>query len=355
MERVTNLLKGRLDTFAEPHIDETSQSIVGGILTILWYLAAAAWTAYYVVGCVSTGQLLTTQTSFAPFTEDPTKTMMFPPMRCVSPGGCWVHNMNVTGGDSAGELEGIVCYYVRDGQDLPPFTRRVFLTSDPVEGFSVTFNASKSFFSVSYDQVRVSDLRTGANETSLRGSLEDRSPKIYQGSALMQLTQVSSDSSVSGYTVDEWASVTTSTFGGVTAPWNLCCKAQEVGLVGSDGKVTVTTDPEFTLAGRRCDKKGISQTTLTPFPTINKVKVQDWIAEGLSQFGGISSTCTLLALFVIWFFRKMGDRSARGHQVGEHPPTGPPKAPQPPEAMVVTVGGGGATGYPLEMGTHGRP
>eukprot|EP00284_Hemiselmis_tepida_P000532 CAMPEP_0174949274 /NCGR_PEP_ID=MMETSP1355-20121228/91142_1 /TAXON_ID=464990 /ORGANISM="Hemiselmis tepida, Strain CCMP443" /LENGTH=140 /DNA_ID=CAMNT_0016196825 /DNA_START=31 /DNA_END=450 /DNA_ORIENTATION=+ len=139
--------------------------------------------------------------------------------------------MNVTDGDSTGLVEGVACYYVPDGQDLPHFTRRVFLTPDPVEGFSITFNATKSFFSVSYDSVRVIDLRTGGNETKPRGGLKDTSPKIYQGSALMQLTQIT-QSGVSGYKVDEWASVTTSTFGGVTKPWNICCGAREVGLVG---------------------------------------------------------------------------------------------------------------------------
>eukprot|EP00285_Hemiselmis_virescens_P020041 CAMPEP_0173388724 /NCGR_PEP_ID=MMETSP1356-20130122/10961_1 /TAXON_ID=77927 ORGANISM="Hemiselmis virescens, Strain PCC157" /NCGR_SAMPLE_ID=MMETSP1356 /ASSEMBLY_ACC=CAM_ASM_000847 /LENGTH=298 /DNA_ID=CAMNT_0014345699 /DNA_START=196 /DNA_END=1088 /DNA_ORIENTATION=- len=298
MNSLTNMLKGKVDSFAEPHIDENTKSTAGGFLTLLWYAAAVGWTIYYIVGCVGSGNLLTTQTSFEAFTESQHETMMFPPMRCVNPGGCWIHSMNATDGDATGMLDGVDCYYVADGGDVPAFARRVWLTPDPVEGFSVTFNATPSFFSVSYDQVRVTDLRTGGVTTNSRGGLKDSSPKIYQGSALMQLTRISQSGGINQYSADSWASVTTSTFGGVTAPWNRCCKAKVVGLVNSDGTIVPTEDPEYTLADRRCDKKGFSQTTLSPFPTINKVQVQDWLTEGFAQFGGISSTATLFALLV---------------------------------------------------------
>lgn len=197
------------------------------------------WVIWYIVGCVSTGTLLTTQTSFDTFSEDPAATEMLPPMQCISPGGCWVHPMNASDRSSAGTVEGIECYYLKQNQDFPPFMRRVswpsvlprtaarssvvmmlmimimiimmmsatasmpaefvvvgvalmrsprhplvlqlFLTPDPVQGLSVVFDATPSFFSVSYDQDRIDDLRTGVIKRKERGGLnEGTSPRIYQ-------------------------------------------------------------------------------------------------------------------------------------------------------------------------------
>jgi hypothetical protein len=287
-------------------VDEKSRSAIGGVLSLLWYPAALAWVIWYLVGCVSTGTLLTTQTSFETFSEDPAATELLPPMRCISPGGCWVHPMNASDRSSSGAVEGVECYYLKQNQDFPPFMRRLFLTPDPVQGLSVVFDATPSFFSVSYDQDRIEDLRTGAVKKKERGGLEKTtSPRIYQGSALMQLTRTSMGGAIP-WSVDSWSSVTTSTFGGVTKPWNKCCKAETVGMIDHNGGDTVlTTDPAFTMANRRCDVAGISQTTIAPFPTINNVQVQDWVMQGFESFGGISGTISLFSIVIIWLIRTL--------------------------------------------------
>lgn len=52
------------------------------------------------------------------------------------------------------------------------------------------------------------------------------SPLLLQGSALMQLTRTSMGGAIP-WSVDSWSSVTTSTFGGVTKPWNKCASQHQ--------------------------------------------------------------------------------------------------------------------------------
>ena len=199
-----------LDSYADKAIDVESKHPVGGLLTIIFYPLIAAWVIWYIVGCVITGNNLSTSTSIIDFTEDANNSVSLPPMTCIAPGGCFVHPM-VVPNPSNGQYPGFSCYYLRQGEDFPLYMRQIFLSPDPVESLSIIFNNSQSFFGVSYDQVRVVDFRTGETVVRVRGRVPNApgSPQIYQGSSLMQLT---STSRPSYYEEDSWASVSSHAF-----------------------------------------------------------------------------------------------------------------------------------------------
>jgi hypothetical protein len=180
--------------------------------------------------------------------------------------------------------------------------RRIYLSPDPIAFLSVVFNHTLSFFSVSYDQVRVSDYRTGATTVKERGRTPGASgtPQVYQGSALFQLTRTTRPGH---YDQDSWSSVVTSTQGAVTKPWNRCCAAAAVGLPSGRPAPAGTS-----LAGRRCDLAGIAQTSLSPFPLVTVVSIGDWVYEGLESFGAVSGTITALSIALLTVYRAVADR-----------------------------------------------
>ena len=199
-----DLLK-EVDSYADPVKDSQSKNPLGGLLTVIYYPLATAWIIWYIVGCVVTGANLQTTSSIDDFTEDANNSILLPPMSCVSPGGCWVHPMAVPDPDT-GQYPAFSCYYLHQGEDFPNFLRRIYLSPDPVTSLSVVFNNSESFFSISYDQIRVVDYRTGAIVLKERGRTPGArgSPQIYQGASLMQLTRTVRQSY---YAQDSWASV----------------------------------------------------------------------------------------------------------------------------------------------------
>mmetsp|Transcript_36380 Transcript_36380/g.89530 ORF Transcript_36380/g.89530 Transcript_36380/m.89530 type:complete len:325 (+) Transcript_36380:127-1101(+) len=295
------------DFYADPEIDESTKTTVGGLVSLLWYPLVIAWIIYYIVGCVSTGELLSTKTSFDPFPEDFAEARLLPPTTCIAPGGCWVHNMKTSESDPL-EISGIDCYYVPPGVDFPEFMRKIFLTPDPVQALSVTFDGTLSGFALSYDQVRLKDLRTGDTVTRVRSrnASDNRAPRIYQGSHLMQLTETSRP----GYFYTEsWVSVFTTSLGGIPQPWNLCCDSTQVGLVGVDSSAPesyttrVTTEDQFTLSIPKCQREGMTQATIAPFPTVSKVVVQDWVMQGFAEFGGIEGTISLFSILLLFIFK----------------------------------------------------
>lgn len=199
-----DLLK-EIDSYADPVKESESKNPLGGFLTLIFYPLAAAWIIWYIVGCVVTGQNLTINSYVDDFTEDPQNSVTLPPMTCISAGGCWVHPMAVPDPDT-GQYPAFSCYFLRQGEDFPPFLRRIYLTPDPVQSLSVVFNNSQSFFSISYDQVRVVDYRIGTTIVHERNRTPGApgSPQIYQGASLMQLTRTIRSPY---YSQDSWASV----------------------------------------------------------------------------------------------------------------------------------------------------
>eukprot|EP01051_Picozoa_sp_SAG22_P027357 SAG22_NODE_9118_length_609_cov_1.080392_1_plen_174_part_01 len=147
------------DKFAKPLEDTGTATVVGGVASVVTYLAALVYLIVYVVQQETTAYPTQATVSLFPGRDEMVEdgeVVRLPPTNCIAESGCWILRMNTPPG-----VEGIEggtprqCRYYAQGEALLDADRIVYTTADTVDTFHAIWRDEN--FGLSYDVDKVSE------------------------------------------------------------------------------------------------------------------------------------------------------------------------------------------------------